>query len=105
MWALLYARVRQLDAASWRNVLIAQQRLAHDDHQEPLGAYLFGEGDFPLTTVHESLRQLGLADDAPLTALAVEVFGEPEREAPLGANLGHARILRVSPLMSVPDAC
>ena len=29
----------------------------------------------------------------------------PEIEDPLGSKLGHARILRVSPLIAVPDAC
>jgi hypothetical protein len=105
LWALLYARVRQLDAAGWRNVLIAQQRLLFDDRQDLQAAQVFGEGQFPLAAVRDALRQLGLPPDAPLTTLAAEVLGEPQREVPLGANLGHARILRVSPLVPVPDAC
>jgi hypothetical protein len=49
--------------------------------------------------------RIGLPSDAPLTALAAEIFGEPTVEFPLGKNLGRARILRVSPLVSVPDVC
>ena len=105
LWALLYARVRQLDAASWRNVLLAQQQLLHDPHQDLQSTQIFGQGDFALTDVRSALSQLGLADDTPLTTMAVEVFGEPDVQAPLGANLGHAKILRASPLMPVPDAC
>ena len=48
---------------------------------------------------------------APLTALVVEFHtqrcrpNQPEIEDPLGKHLGHARILRVSPLVPIPDAC
>jgi hypothetical protein len=104
LWALLYARVRQVDAASWRNVLIGQRRLFLDD-QHDFRSELFGEAEFPLADVRDSLERLGLPAEVPLTALAAEMFGEPSRDHPLGANLGHARILRVSPLIAVPDSC
>lgn len=106
LWALVYARVRQLDANSWRNILIAQQPLQADVHQviDDL-AEVIGEAHISMATIGDALTRLGLAADAPLTALAAEVFGEPTREFPLGKNLGHARILRVSPLVSVPYVC
>ena len=50
-------------------------------------------------------NRAGLSDDAPLTTMVVEVHREPEFEEPLGRELGHARVLRTSVLVSVPDEC
>ena len=75
---------------------------AASDTSPPL---LYGEGRFALPQVQQSLLRHGLAADAPLTALVVEFQTEPEIEDPLGKNLGHARMLRVSPLVPVPAAC
>ena len=47
----------------------------------------------------------GWPNAAPLTALVVEFHTQPEIEDPLGTHLGHARMLRVSPLVPIPDAC
>jgi hypothetical protein len=107
LWALLYARVRQLDTAAWRNVLIGQTRLVRtDQHQADFDARdVYGEAHFPLASVRNALQRLGLPADAPLTVLTAEMFGEPVQENPLGSGLGQARILRVSPLVPVPDAC
>jgi hypothetical protein len=105
LWALVYVRVRQVDAKSWRNVLIAQQQLRPNENQPPGLVEMFGEARIPLATIGDALTRLGLPSNTPLTALAAEVFGEPTREFPLGKNLGHARILRISPLVSVPNAC
>ena len=66
---------------------------------------LLGEGGFAIDDVRRSLRLAGLSDDAPLTAMVVEVHREPEFEEPLGRELGHARVLRASALVGVPDAC
>jgi hypothetical protein len=105
LWALVYARVRQVDAASWRNILIAQQQLRANDNQPPGLVEAIGEARIPLADIGDALVRIGLPSDAPLTALAAEIFGEPTVEFPLGKNLGRARILRVSPLVSVPDVC
>jgi hypothetical protein len=107
MWALLYARVRQLDADAWRNLLIAETRLLPPEGNQPVedARVLYGEGLFALTDVTDALRRLGLPPDAPLTVLATELFGDPPQDAPLGSRLGQARILRVSTLLAVPDAC
>jgi len=111
LWALLYARVAQVDAAGWRNLMLLRTPLAPlgdlqfvppPDTAPPL---LYGEGRFALAQVQQSLLRHGLAADAPLTTLVVEFQTEPEIEDPLGRNLGHARMLRVSPLVPVPDAC
>ena len=109
MWGLLYARARQADATAWRNVLLRRVQLSAPRlGNDPEGAgarVLFAEGLFPLDEVRRELAQLGLPGDAPLTALATELFTEPAEEDPLGAGLGNGRLLRVSPLVPVPDAC
>jgi hypothetical protein len=106
LWGVLYARVRQTDGASWRNLLLARTRLFPPQSRAETDALvLFGEGRFPLVEIDGLLRRLGLPDDAPLTTLAVELFTDPIGPDPLGRELGHARMLRVSPLIPVPDAC
>ncbi len=108
MWAVLYARVQQTDAASWRNLLLARARMSPAQELMVLEAdarALFGEGFFEVPDVHNLLQRLGLPEDTPLTTLAVELFTDPLPPDPLGQDLGHARMLRVSPLVPVPDQC
>lgn len=108
MWAVLYARVQQTDAKSWRNVLLARAGMSPSQQfivVETNARALFGEGFFEIREVQQALRRLGLPDDTPLTTLAVELFTDPIPPDPLGQNLGHARMLRVSPLAPVPDQC
>ena len=116
LWALLYARVQQADGAAWRNVLLRRCPLmppAPDVINAVLirpapsmqPALQYAEGLFPLDDVHASLRLFGLADESPLTAMAVEFFTAPEVPDPLGTDLGKARMLRASPLVPVPNAC
>ncbi|RZU40812.1 hypothetical protein [Edaphobacter modestus] len=109
LWALLYARVRQADGQAWRNILLAQIQLfaPHEGNDpEHFGLpILYGEGLFPTDLLTNSLLTLGLPLDEPLTALVSEIFEEPTEATPLGARLGQARMLRISPLVPVPDAC
>ncbi len=109
LWGLLYARARQADGAAWRNVLLARVQLfAPRLGNDPLGAgarVLHAEGVFALDEVGRVLAQFGLPPETPLTALAAELFQEPAERDPLGADLGKGRLLRVSPLVPVPDAC
>jgi hypothetical protein len=109
LWAVLYARVRQADATAWRNLMLLRSalRLPQEVRQarEALPPRLYGERIFDESEVRQALARRGLSADAPLTALVVEFHTEPEIRDPLGANLGHARMLRVSPLVPVPDAC
>ena len=110
MWALLYARVRQTDAAAWRNILLRRARLLPphfgNDPEAASGArLLYAEGLFAIEDIRRELAEFGLPPDTPLTALAAELFQEPAEEDPLGADLGKGRLLRVSPLVPVPDAC
>ena len=111
LWGLLYARVRQADGTAWRNLVLmhAPLRAPRGDlaerHPDTSGPLLYGEGQFALVELHALLDRHGLAADAPLTALVVEFHAEPEIDDPLGTQLGHARMLRVSPLVPVPEAC
>jgi hypothetical protein len=109
LWALLYARVRQADGAAFRNVLLGRTRLRipHEgNNPEVFGLpTLFGEGVINADTVSAELHQIGLPRDAALTVLAAEVLADPPEQDPFGDQLGDARILRISPLIPVPDAC
>lgn len=112
LWALLYARVQQTDAAAWRNLLLLKRplrpRIDHPERPEPQEAappQLHGDTAFAQAEVDQELRARGLAPDASVTVLVAEFLSEPDISDPLGVNLGHARMLRVSPLVTVPDAC
>ena len=109
LWALVYARVRQADGQAWRNILLAQTQLfalrAGNDPERAGLPILYGEGLFATDLLTSSLLTLGLPPDEPLTALVSEIFQEPSEETPLGARLGQARMLRISPLVPVPAAC
>jgi hypothetical protein len=108
LWAVVYARVRQIDAASWRNLLLGRLRMSPRQEFFDLEAdarTLFGEARIEVREIELAMAQLGLPDDTPLTALAVELFDDPLPQVPLTESLGHARMLRVSPLVPVPDQC
>jgi hypothetical protein len=113
LWALLYARVRQGDGAAWQNLLLLRAPLQPPASPPvfavmlvpPQPPVLLGEGGFAIDDVRRSLRLAGLSDDAPLTTMVVELHREPEFEEPLGRELGHARVLRASALVAVPDEC
>ena len=57
MWSLLYARVRQIDAAAWRNVLVARTRLLPpqpgNDGEGLDARVLYGEGLFEIASIVE----------------------------------------------------
>jgi hypothetical protein len=113
LWAQLYARVRQVDGVTSRNILIAQVALQHRRDNDLAMDDGFGLGEFDLSSVRQTLARLGLPPDAPLTVLTAETFNRTVIEhgaadpdwRPLGDMLGHGRILRTSPLVPVPDAC
>jgi hypothetical protein len=113
MWFLLYAQVREVSGASWRNVLLLRHRgRMLEEGVEPLTRYAATE--FDLAAASGALRSLALSADAPLSMLAVELMPAPlindggnlnRYGDPLGADLGQVRILRTSPLTPVPTAC
>jgi hypothetical protein len=109
LWGLLYARVEQTDGSGWRNVLLTRTPLlpphvANDSDGEGQ-RLLYGEGLISLASLNEVLGRLGLPLAVPLTVLAIEMFADPREPDPVGARLGQSRILRISPLAPVPEAC
>jgi hypothetical protein len=139
IWCMLYAQATQADARQRRNVLLAEGRLALPEKKEfdvagflatraakdPLaandvpvnidapsaGAYVWNENE-----IRSLLHAFHLADDTPLSVLAVEMmprydqyllFAERETEfvRPLSTDLGQYRILRTSPLVAAPQVC
>ena len=109
IWVVLYARVIQADASTWRNIQLALRR-AHPSRDAKRGsAALLVEGEVTWSgnDVKDALRSAGLPDDTPITALAVELLPEPNSgfDDPLGGNLGQVRILRTSPLAAVERSC
>lgn len=111
---MLYARVRQTDGIAWRNLALTRMPLRppaalFNAGLEGNAAVLFGEGEIEIVSVRDMLRRVGLPEDSPLTVLAVELFGAASdvnpAPDPVGTDLGFARMLRVSPLAPVPDAC
>ena len=109
LWTLLYARVRQMDGGSSRNVLLTdalmRSPLERNDIEGIGGRVVYGEALISLDFITGVLNRLGLPPDTPLTVLAMEMFANPPEPNPVGTRLGHARILRISPLVPVPDAC
>jgi hypothetical protein len=109
LWGVLYARVRKADATAWRNLMLLRSplrpRQERREGRQALPPLLHGERLFDESEVRQALARHGLPADAHLTALVAEFHTEPEIGDPLGVNLGHARMLRVSPLVPVPKAC
>jgi hypothetical protein len=90
-------------------VLLARTRLLVPDPNHQAGLLgrpvRYGQGLFESDAVRNILKRFGLPHDEALTVLAAETFADPPETDPLGDRLGHARILRISPLIPVPDAC
>jgi hypothetical protein len=109
LWALLYARVPQMDRQAFRNLLIARTRLVVPHVGDiPVGEgfrVLYGQGLVPSADLATALSSLGLLPNTPLTVLAAELLTDAPQQDPLGAQLPGTRTLRISPLASVRDTC
>jgi hypothetical protein len=109
IWVVLYARVVQADASTQRNVQIALRRagIPRKHGEGPVPLVVQGEVRWTGEEVKAALELVGLPDDTPITALAVELLPEPNSSFsdPLGGDLGQVRILRTSPLASVERSC
>ncbi len=109
IWIVLYARVVQADASTKRNIQIDLRRLRIPREHRVKTTPLFVEGEISWSgaEVKGALHLAGLPDDAPISALAVELLPEPNGSFadPLGGDLGQVRILRTSPLSSVERDC
>ena len=122
IWVLLYAQVVQADGKDRRNVLLGRQRAFIERGPNfalfgrtvgwasagapALSATATGSVFFPDDEIRTLLRELTLPRNAPLSCLGVELLpnGDPLPD-PLGADLGHQRIMRTSPLIAVPEIC
>lgn len=130
LWAVLYARVVQADAATRRNVQIGLRRLAIPRERPQPGPVpgaapvpaagpvpaavpasvplpIEGETHWSGAEVRAALAAAGLPDGLPVSVLVVEVLPEPNGgfADPLGGDLGQVRILRTSPLSAVERDC
>jgi hypothetical protein len=126
IWVVLYAQVHQADGASMRNIELAVERASLE--RKVVGAAGFeGSGlrgleafaspgipsgpmaqvSFTDGELEALLAEYGLADDTPLSALAVELIPEPNSpfDDPLRSELGEVRILRTSPLVAIQGVC
>lgn len=105
IWFVLYARIMQADAESWRNVQINLKK-AHRAKQA--GSVLIApqaQADWTAKEVKDTLMLAGLAPETALTMLAVELLPEPNGNfvEPLGGDLGQVRVLRTSPLANIEE--
>ena len=109
LFGLLYAQVMQVDGAGWRNVLLlrARGRLDEGEPNAPDTRLVHGVMMFTQNDILNALRLMGLAADAPLSALAIETMPEPDSpyQDPVGVDLGQVRFLRTSTLTPVPAIC
>lgn len=112
VWVMLYTQVVQVDGKDSRNVLLARSKVDHPRQVDVTGRPFtssfapHGRAVWSQDEIVVLLSELGLAEDGPLSVLAVEVLPEVVRPAdPLGADLGSVRILRTSPLVKVPAIC
>lgn len=109
LWAVLYARVVQADASGNRNIQVALRRLAPPRRREQDEARLVVEGttEWSRSEISAALERAGVSLRAALSVIAVELLPEPNGnfQDPLGGDLGEVRILRTSPLSSVPVDC
>jgi hypothetical protein len=109
IYVMLYAQVHQSDDEEIRNVLLSHkaarfQRRHFDNEQLPES--LYGDATWSTKEIKLMLAGLTLGTDAPLSCLAVETLpGGANVDDPLGAGLGHERLLRTSPLVPVPPIC
>lgn len=115
---LVYAQVAKADGTGMLNVLVtrcwAEPRAPVDQRRRAQAVAIKrvappwprGECVFLGREIVDGLRALGLPDDTPVSALAVELL-PPTQDGkdPLGADLATQRILRVSPLVPIAPYC
>jgi hypothetical protein len=111
IWGVLYTQVFQADGAARRNILLGEKKLYLK--RRDWGRFnllpvstVYGMCSWSEGEVMASLEAMGLAPDAPLSVLAVELYKNYEPVAqPLATDLGTMRIYRVSRLQPVPSKC
>ena len=88
-------------------LLRARGRIDEGEPNSPEMRLVHGVMTFDQNDILNALRVMGLAADAPLSALAVETMPEPDSpyQDPVGVDLGQVRFLRTSTLTPVPEIC
>jgi len=110
IWGALYAQVRQLDGAAYRNLLL-DQKIFFQRQKDRLNVLqgavdVYGTCTWTSDEIQELLATLGLAPDTPLSVLAIELYRNytPVAE-PISGDLGKERMYRTSSLYPVPPVC
>lgn len=100
IWFVLYARIMQADAKSWRNVQIDIKQAHRLKHADSASIMPQSEAIWLCDEINYSLSLAGFKEGTALTVLAVELLPEPNGSFidPLGGDLGQVRVLRTSPL-------
>ena len=106
IWVLLYAQAERMDGQERCNVLLGRKPAPWTGFSGGGRTNEFGTATFGDAEIQLALEALALANEAPLSVLAVELLpnGAPVVD-PLGIDLGAQRILRTSPLIPVPAIC
>jgi hypothetical protein len=109
IFVMIYAQVHQSDGADFRNVLLGcrQAKFIIDKLSfAPSLDSVYGIATWSSSEIQLLLSSLALDPDTPLSCLAVETLPSTDPiPDPLGAGLGYERLLRTSPLVSVPSCC
>ncbi len=107
IWFVLYARLRQADGETWRNVQIDLKPSEKIQSVQSAAMVPTAGAEWSDADVLAALSKAGLASDVPLTVIAIETLPEPNGNFadPLGGDLGQVRIIRTSPLVNVEQDC
>jgi hypothetical protein len=110
IWGVLYVQVMQADGQAFRNILLSQKRMTpprRSTDKTPDGSLKkYGLCGWSQAEVRVMLLNLGLPEESPLSALAIELMPNFDRSAtPLSTELGSTRIYRTSPLEPVMEIC
>ncbi len=112
IWMVMYARVMQADGKSWRNLQIGRRRAfapkpSVGKPSKTRRASTAAISHFKSSEVEALLDQWGLPAGVPLGFVAIELLPEPNGRFadPVGADLGHVRILRTSRLVAAGGGC
>jgi hypothetical protein len=110
IWGVLYVQVMQADGQAFRNILLSQKRMTppkRSTDKTPDGSLKkYGLCGWSQAEVKLMLLNLGLPEESPLSAMAIELMPNFERSAtPLSTELGSTRIYRTSPLEPVMEIC
>ncbi|WP_456416448.1 hypothetical protein [Thiolapillus sp.] len=107
IWFVLYARVMQADAQSWRNIQIDLKPAQRVKQAGSAPISPQGQANWTGEEINNALALAGMDTNTALSILAVELLPEPNGSFadPLGGDLGQVRVLRTSPLVNAERSC